>query len=107
MDFGFQISDFGCRRSLFLGVDGGQSSTTAMIGDETGRVLGAGAGGPCNHVGKAEGAGKLKRALAESVGLACTRAGIEFASVEFEAACFGMSGGPEDKAAVIGGVLRI
>jgi N-acetylglucosamine kinase-like BadF-type ATPase len=92
---------------LFLGVDGGQSSTTAMIGDQTGRVLGAGAGGPCNHVGKAEGAGKLKSALGESVGLACARAGIEFASAEFEAACFGMSGGPEDKAAVIAEVLRI
>ena len=78
-----------------------------MIGDEAGRVLGAGAGGPCNHVGKAEGAGKLKRALTESVGLACARAGIEFGSVEFEAACFGMSGGPEDKAALIVQVLRI
>jgi N-acetylglucosamine kinase-like BadF-type ATPase len=78
-----------------------------MIGNATGRVLGAGSGGPCNHVGKAEGAGKLKRALVESVGLACARAGIEFATVEFEAACFGMSGGPEDKAAVIAEVLRI
>ena len=31
---------------LFLGVDGGQSSTTALIGDETGRVLGVGVGRP-------------------------------------------------------------
>jgi N-acetylglucosamine kinase-like BadF-type ATPase len=92
---------------LFLGVDGGQSSTTALIGDETGRVLGAGSGGPCNHVGKAEGAAKLKRALTESVGLACAAAGIEFAAARFEAACFGMSGGPQDKAAVIAEVLRI
>jgi N-acetylglucosamine kinase-like BadF-type ATPase len=92
---------------LFLGVDGGQSSTTALIGDETGRVLGAGSGGPCNHVGKAEGAAKLKRALIESVGSACAAAGIEFAAARFEAACFGMSGGPEDKADVIAEVLRI
>ena len=35
---------------LFLGVDGGQSSTTALIGDETGRVIGHGRGGPCNHI---------------------------------------------------------
>jgi N-acetylglucosamine kinase-like BadF-type ATPase len=88
-------------------VDGGQSSTTAMIGDETGRVLGAGSGGPCNHVGKAEGAGKLQRALTEAVGSACLQAGISFPSVEFEAACFGMSGGPDDKATLIAGVLRI
>ena len=35
---------------LFLGIDGGQSSTTAVIGDESGRILGSGRGGPCNHV---------------------------------------------------------
>jgi N-acetylglucosamine kinase-like BadF-type ATPase len=91
---------------LFLGIDGGQSSTTALIGDEAGRVLGAGTGGPCNHAGKAEGADRLKRALTEAVGSACARAGIDFASVRFEAACIGMSGGPDDKAEIIGEVLR-
>ena len=35
---------------IFLGVDGGQSRTTALIGDDEGRVLGMGRGGPCNHV---------------------------------------------------------
>src|ERR1039457_1100437 len=45
---------------LFLGVDGGQSGTTALIGDEAGRVLGAGSGGPCNH---AEGAGGRPKIL--------------------------------------------
>ena len=92
---------------LFLGVDGGQSSTTAMIGAESGRVLGWGAGGPCNHVGKAEGRARLTRALAECVGQACSRAGLEFSSVSFAAACFGMSGGPEDKVEIIHQVLRI
>jgi N-acetylglucosamine kinase-like BadF-type ATPase len=92
---------------LFLGVDGGQSSTTALIGDETGRVLGAGSGGPCNHIGKAEGGAKLKRALTECVSLACAQAGLEFARMRFEAACFGMSGGPEDKAAIIAEILQI
>jgi N-acetylglucosamine kinase-like BadF-type ATPase len=87
-------------------VDGGQSSTKALIGDETGRVLGAASGGPCNHVGKSEGAAKLKRALTDAVSLACSNAGIEFAGARFEAACFGMSGGPEDKAAVIAEVLQ-
>jgi len=92
---------------LFLGVDGGQSSTTALIGDETGRVLGAGHGGPCNHAGKAEGASRFRRALAESVGLACAAAGVEFARARFESACLGMSGGPEDKAAIIADVLNV
>ena len=53
--------------ALFLGVDGGQSSTEALIGDEAGRVLGTGLGGPCNHVGAAEGREKLARAVGESV----------------------------------------
>lgn len=39
---------------MFLGVDGGQSGTTALIGDQAGRVLGLGRGGPCNHVGGPE-----------------------------------------------------
>jgi N-acetylglucosamine kinase-like BadF-type ATPase len=92
---------------LYLGVDGGQSSTTALIGDESGRVLGGGAGGPCNHVGKAEGPAKLRRALTECVGEACARAGLDGETVRFQAGCFGMSGGPEDKAALIHEVLRI
>ncbi len=47
--------------ALFLGVDGGQSSTEALIGDEAGRVLGTGLGGPCNHVGAAEGPAMFNR----------------------------------------------
>jgi N-acetylglucosamine kinase-like BadF-type ATPase len=91
---------------LFLGVDGGQSSTTALIGDETGRVLGAGAGGPCNHVGAAEGRQKLIRAVGDCVARACEGAGLDPATVAFEAACFGMSGGPEDKQAILAEILK-
>jgi N-acetylglucosamine kinase-like BadF-type ATPase len=90
---------------LFLGVDGGQSSTKALIGDESGRVLGSGVGGPCNHARADEGAEKLKRGLAASVRTACEAAGLDAARVSFEAACFGMSGGPDDKQAIIASVL--
>jgi len=31
--------------TYFLGVDGGQSGTTAVIGDESGRILGTGQAG--------------------------------------------------------------
>jgi len=92
---------------LYLGVDGGQSSTTALIGDETGRVLGTGTGGPCNHVGAAEGRAKLTRTVAECVGRACEQAGLDASSVYFQAACFGMSGGPEDKQALLREILRV
>jgi N-acetylglucosamine kinase-like BadF-type ATPase len=91
---------------LFLGVDGGQSSTTALIGDETGRVLGAGRGGPCNHIGASEGRAKLSRAVEECVAMACEQAHLDPAQIHFEAACFGMSGGPDDKEALLGQILR-
>jgi len=90
---------------LFLGVDGGQSGTTALIGDESGRALGAGSGGPCNHAGAAEGRQKLVRAVSGSVAAACAQAGLDAARVHFAAACFGMSGGPEDKRAVLREIL--
>ncbi len=83
---------------LFLGVDGGQSSTTALVGDETGRVLGVGRGGPCNHVGAAEGREKFLRAVGGSVRAALEQAGL--AAVRFAGACLGFSGGPGDKDAL-------
>jgi len=92
--------------ALFLGVDGGKSSTKALIGDQSGRVLGAGVGGPCNHVAEAEGRDRLARAVTECVTLACGQAGIDASRVQFEAACFGMSGGPEDKQPILAEILR-
>jgi N-acetylglucosamine kinase-like BadF-type ATPase len=93
--------------TYFLGVDGGQSGTTALIGDESGRVLGRGEAGPCNHAGAEEGRAKLERAVTASVAAACRQAGLDVAVIHFEAACFGMSGGPEDKAAILGSILRV
>ncbi len=91
---------------LYLGVDGGQSSTTALIGDESGRVLGRGCGGPCNHAGSAEGREKFRRAMGDCLGGACAQAGIDPAEVRFAAACLGLSGGPEDRQAILGEILR-
>jgi N-acetylglucosamine kinase-like BadF-type ATPase len=91
---------------LFLGVDGGQSGTTALIGDERGRVIGRGEGGPCNHASAAEGRARLEGAVAASLGAACREAGLDGSTVTFRAACFGMSGGPDDKQAILAGVLR-
>jgi N-acetylglucosamine kinase-like BadF-type ATPase len=92
---------------LFLGVDGGQSGTTAVIGDETGRILGSGEAGPCNHAAAGEGRAKLERAIAGSVGAACAQAGLDAAAVRFEAACFGMSGGADDKREILAATLRV
>lgn len=84
----------------FLGVDGGQSSTRAAVGDDGGRLLGRGAAGPCNHVGAGEGAAKLRRAAVEVARGACADAGLA-ADTRFRAVCLGMSGGPDDKRAIL------
>jgi len=93
--------------TYFLGVDGGQSGTKAVIGDESGQVLGTGEAGPCNHAGAHEGRAKLERVVTASVSAACSQAGLDPTAIRFEAACFGMSGGPEDKEAILGSILRI
>jgi N-acetylglucosamine kinase-like BadF-type ATPase len=89
----------------FLGVDGGQSKTTAVIGDENGRVLASGRGGPCNHAGAPEGRAKFIDAIGTSIGAACSEAGVDAATVRFASACLGLSGGPADKQAILGQVL--
>ncbi len=80
---------------LFLGVDGGQSGTTALIGDETGEVLGVGYAGPCNHVSTEESQERFRHAISGVLREASASAGLT--GPGFEAACLGLSGGPHDK----------
>jgi N-acetylglucosamine kinase-like BadF-type ATPase len=80
----------------FLGVDGGQSSTTAIIGDETGRIVGHGRGGPCNHISGPEAKTRFVGAIGAAIHQASDRASIS--KPHFVSACLGFSGGAEDKA---------
>ena len=82
---------------LFLGVDGGQSSTTALVGDENGCVLGLGQDGPCNHVSGPGARDKFIGAIGGAVKKASEQAGLAASHRDFAAACFGFSGGPQDK----------
>ncbi len=92
---------------LYLGIDGGQSSTVALIGDERGVVLGFGQAGPCNHVKTSRGPAKLKRAVLGAVKTAWHNSPLSSRRLPtFDSAYFGMSGGPEDKAAIIEQVLH-
>lgn len=86
---------------LFLGVDGGQSGTTALIGDEAGRVLGRGSGGPCNHSRET-----LAQAVGDSVAQACRSAGLSPDQTVFRAACFGLSSGPAGKHSLLASLVR-
>ena len=89
----------------FLGVDGGQSSTVALIADRSGRVLGVGHGGPSNHVGAAEGKAKLTGAMRDCLAAACAQARLDAAKIRFASSCLGFSGGPADKQAILKDVV--
>jgi N-acetylglucosamine kinase-like BadF-type ATPase len=90
----------------YLGIDGGQSSTVALIADHTGRVLGRGVGGPCNHVAADEAAHKFKTVIGACIEQACAEAELAFQGVQFAAACLGFSGGAEDKEAYSRALIR-
>jgi N-acetylglucosamine kinase-like BadF-type ATPase len=89
----------------FLGVDGGQSSTRAVIGDQTGRILGIGRGDPSNYAGAPEGPAKLEIAVRGSLRAACRPAGLNPDTVRFAAACLGFSGGPAGKEPIVRQIL--
>lgn len=85
-------------------MDGGQSSTTAVIGDGEGRVVGWGSAGSCNHVSAGEARAKFLRVIGECIAEAAARAGLASprdGHWHFSAACMGMSGGLDDKAALL------
>ncbi len=91
------MHEAGSSRRYYLGVDGGQSSTTALIADDQGRILGAGNAGPCNHVTGAEAKAKFIAVVGDCVNQAIAEANLGPLSPQFAVACFGFSGGAEDK----------
>lgn len=78
---------------LILGVDGGQTSTAALLVSSDGTIIGAGYGGPANHIHEAGGMERMQRSLRDAVTGAFEQAGIAPASVD--SVCFGMTGGAE------------
>jgi N-acetylglucosamine kinase-like BadF-type ATPase len=91
---------------FYLGIDGGQSSTTALIADESAHIVGEGRGGPCNHVAQPDRRAKFVRVISQCIAAACQHAALDPAAVTFSAACFGFSGGAEDKESCIRQLLR-
>ena len=89
-------------RELFLGVDGGQSHTEAVIADRRGNVLARGAGGASNHAEIPGGRERLQSAITDSVGGALQNAGFaSLAETIFASAHFGMTGGAIYKEEII------
>ncbi|HEX4168845.1 MAG TPA: BadF/BadG/BcrA/BcrD ATPase family protein [Bryobacteraceae bacterium] len=90
----------------YLGVDGGQSSTTALIADDHGRIVGVGRAGPCNHISGDEARAKFKAVLGDCLEQAGQDLAADSRTQGFAAACLGFSGGPEDKQAYSRELIR-
>jgi N-acetylglucosamine kinase-like BadF-type ATPase len=86
-----------------LGVDGGQTSTTAVIADEAGCLLGIGHGGPANHIHEPGGIERIQQSLTDAIRGAVTMADLDNARIT--AACLGMTGGSKAMEAVCAPVV--
>ncbi|MBV8066639.1 MAG: hypothetical protein JO113_01580 [Candidatus Eremiobacteraeota bacterium] len=76
---------------LVAGIDGGQSSTVAVIGNERGSILGRGAAGPADEIGAGKESTRLHDALHGALDLALRDAGLSPES-RFDAIVAGISG---------------
>lgn len=76
---------------VFAGIDGGQSSTVAVVGDERGRILGRGTAGPADEIGANEESTRLRDALQGALEAACRDAGLAH-DAHFDAVVAGVSG---------------
>lgn len=73
------------------GIDGGQSSTAAVIGDERGRIVGRGEAGPADEVAQGPDSSRMHDALLDALQAARDSAGLP-AQTHFEAIVAGVSG---------------
>jgi N-acetylglucosamine kinase-like BadF-type ATPase len=91
---------------IFLGVDGGQSHTEAVIADENGNILANGFGGASNHAEHPGGRERLRSAILSSVGKALENANLPpIEEMVFSAGHFGMTGGAEFKEEIISKIV--
>lgn len=89
-------------KMLFLGIDGGQSHTEAVIADENGNILGRGFGGALDHGNLPEGRRRLKTAITESVNNALQKAGLsKIEKIRFASVHCGLTGGADYKDEII------
>ncbi len=103
------------KSKIYLGVDGGQSHTEAVVADEAGNILANGFGGASNHAEQPGGRARLRNAVIESVGAALerifeaddnkSRADL-VENTRFASAHFGMTGGADYKEEIIGEIVR-
>ncbi len=95
--------------SYFLGIDGGQSHTSALVADARGNILGRGGAGASNHTREPGGRERLIAAVNTSVAEALNRAELlkkkPVRDFKFASAHLAMCGEPEDKIGIVNGLL--
>ncbi|MEO8394742.1 MAG: hypothetical protein ABI700_17235, partial [Chloroflexota bacterium] len=77
-------------QKFVLAVDGGQSSTLALLAGLDGTILASGRGGPSNHYNEPGGPQRLESALRDSTGQVVQAAGLSAEAITH--VCLGMSG---------------
>jgi N-acetylglucosamine kinase-like BadF-type ATPase len=77
--------------TLFAGIDGGQSSTVAVIADERGKILARGSAGPSDEIGQGPDSTRLRDALHGALDDARNRAGLAH-TTRFASIVAGVSG---------------
>lgn len=79
-------------QTLVMGIDGGQSTTRALIADMEGNLLGLGVGGASNHIHEPGGPKRLRQSLRTALNGALQSASLP-ADTRFAVALCGMTGG--------------
>ncbi|HEV3153885.1 MAG TPA: BadF/BadG/BcrA/BcrD ATPase family protein [Candidatus Baltobacteraceae bacterium] len=75
----------------YAGIDGGQTTTTAVVGDESGKILGRGEAGPADEIGQGPESTRLRDALQAALSEAMSRANLP-ADTQLERVVAGVSG---------------
>jgi len=86
-------------RNFLLAVDGGQSSTLALLSQPDGQILATGHGGPANHIHEPGGPERLESALRNSAQSALAAAGVPADAVTH--ICLGMTGAVEQARTIV------
>ena len=93
----------------YLGIDGGQRHTTALIAKADGFIVGRGVSGPSNHTLEPGGRERLERAVSESVSDALRAANLMergfIGDFHFHSAHLALPGEPEDKLEIVDQLL--
>ncbi|GIV21476.1 MAG: ATPase [Armatimonadota bacterium] len=79
-------------QTLVMGIDGGQSTTRALIADAEGNLLGLGVGGASNHIHEPGGPERLRHSLRTALNGALQSASLT-SDTRFVVALCGMTGG--------------